>query len=232
MSQAVTTDPKVDGRDARWDEHRQDRHERILTAAIAMIDDGRGDAGVAAIAAEAGVPRSVVYRLFKDRDDLDEQIRQRIVDEMVADLAPTMVARGSVRSVVRRTLATYVAWVDEHGGLHRFLGAGSASHPKRDSPVMYGGKAGFTRMVVEIIDGLLSPLIAPRKVPAGLVDNLANGLVGMTDNAVNNWLVADPRTRGSAAALTRYLTEAACAQILAAATVAKVEIDLDRPLAG
>ncbi|NGZ99437.1 TetR/AcrR family transcriptional regulator [Nocardioides sp. W3-2-3] len=114
MTPAATREEKADGRDARWDEHRQNRHERILTTAIAMIDAGNGDAGVATIAAEAGVPRSVVYRLFKDREDLDEQIRQRIVESMVADLAPALVVRGTIRAAVRRAVTTYVEWVQEH----------------------------------------------------------------------------------------------------------------------
>ncbi len=232
MTQATTPAAKADGRDARWDEHRQNRHERILTTAIAMIDAGRRDVGVAAIAAEAGVPRSVVYRLFKDREDLDEQIRQRIVDGMVADLAPALVVRGTIRTAVRRAVATYVEWVQEHAELHRFLGSGSASHPEHGSPAMFGGKAGFVRMASEIIESLLVPMSAPRKVPRGLVADLATGLVGMTDSVVNGWLAADPATRSTAAGLTRFLAEAACGQVVAAAGIAKLEIDLDRPLPG
>ncbi|GAA4822459.1 TetR/AcrR family transcriptional regulator [Nocardioides caeni] len=230
MGQAAIDESKVDGRDARWDDHRQGRHERILTTAIAMIDAGNGDAGVAAIAAEAQVPRSVVYRLFKDREDLDEQIRQRIVAGMVAELAPTLELRGTVRTGVRRVVATYVAWVQAHAELHRFLGAGSSSHPERGSAAMIGGKAGFARRAMELIDAYLAPQMAPRKVPRGLVADLANGLVGMIDSAVNGWLVADPAVRSSPTALSRFLAEAACGQILGAASVAGIEIDLDRRL--
>lgn len=232
MTPAATREEKADGRDARWDEHRQNRHERILTTAIAMIDAGNGDAGVATIAAEAGVPRSVVYRLFKDREDLDEQIRQRIVENMVADLAPALVVRGTIRAAVRRAVTTYVEWVQEHAELHRFLGSGSASHPEHGSPAMFGGKAGFVQMASEIIEGLLVPMSAPRKVPRGLVADLATGLVGMTDSVVNGWLSANPATRSSAAGLSRFLTEGACGQILGAAALAKLDIDLDRPLPG
>lgn len=232
MSSPATRDAKSDGRDARWDEHRQSRHELVITTAIAMIDQGRSDAGVAAIAAEAGVPRSVVYRLFKDREDLDEQIRRRIVDGMVADLAPALVVRGTIRAGVRRAVSTYVGWVQAHAGLHRFLGAGSASHPEHGSPAMFGGKAGFVRLAMEVIESVLAPVAAPRRVPRGLTADLATGLVGMIDSVVNGWLAADPATRSSAAGLTRFLSEAACGQILAAASLAKIELDLDRPLQG
>lgn len=231
MSQAAADDdPKVDGRDARWEDHRQDRQERILATAMAMIDAGNGDAGVAAIAAEAQVPRSVVYRLFRDREDLDEQIRRRIVDGMVAELAPALEVRGTIRAGVRRAVTTYVDWVQAHAELHRFLGAGSASHPQRGSAAMLGGKAGFVRMAMEVIESLLTPMMAPRKVPRGLVADLANGLVGMIDSAVNGWLTTDAALRSSPTALSRFLSEAACGQILGAAAVARVDVDLDRRL--
>lgn len=231
MAQAQASDPaRGDGRDKRWDDHRQARHEQILSTAITMIDRGEGDAGVAAIAAEAGIPRSVVYRLFRDREDLDEQVRRRIVEDMLAEIGPLLVAKGTIRSAVKRATATYVRWVEEHSELHRFLGAGSAAHPQRGSRAMLGGKAGFARLVHGLVQDVMDDVAGGRAAPVGLAAHLAYGLTGMTDSVVNAWLAADEATRGSTARLSRFLVAAACGQIMAAAEVAGVEIDLDRRL--
>ena len=220
---------RTDGRDARWDDHRSARHELILETAIDLIDKQGGDVGVVAIGAAAGVPRSVIYRLFKDREDLDEQIRVRIITQIIESLAPSMTASGSTKQLVNRAARTYVGWVTKHPNLHRFLGEGSGTRPTRDSRAVHGGKAAFIRSLQELIEARVPLAISGAKLPRGTVANLANGLVGMTDAAVNAWLVAEG-DRSSVTNLIRFITTAACGQFEAAAAMADATIDLDRRL--
>lgn len=229
MSQAVDTPESVDGRDRRWDDHRQERRERLLAAAVALIDRDGGDVGVVAIAAEAGIPRSVVYKLFRDREDLDEQIRVRIIQDATATLAPLLVPRGTLREMVRVAAKTYVDWVTAHANLHRFIGTGSATRPTPGSPSIAGGKAAFAQSVADLVGVLLKRLDADAKVSRGSAENLAFALTGVTDSVVNRWLVAG-RSRSTKRELVQFLTEASCGVILGAANVAGVDLDVDAPL--
>ena len=229
MSQAVSTPTTADGRDRRWDDHRQERRERLLAAAIELIDRDGGEVGVAAIAAQAGIPRSVVYKLFRDREDLDEQIRIRIIQETTATLAPLLVPHDTLREMVRVAAKTYVDWVTAHTNLHRFIGTGSTSRPTPGSPSIAGGKAAFAQNVADLVIVLLRQLDPAAKVSRGSAENLAFALTGVTDSVVNRWLVAG-RNRSTKKELIQFLTEASCGVILGAAGVAGVQLDLDAPV--
>lgn len=233
MSQALDAatpeDDRPDGRDRRWDDHRQERRARLLAAAITLIDRDGGEVGVAAIAAEAGIPRSVVYKLFRDREDLDEQIRAQIITEMTATLTPLLVPRATLREMVRVAVTTYVDWVSAHANLHRFIGIGSTSRPTPGSPAIAGGKTAFAQSVTDLVGALLPQMTQGAKLPRGAAENLAFALTGITDSVVNRWLLAG-RSRSSKRELCRFLTAASCAVIESAAELSGIEIDLDAPV--
>jgi AcrR family transcriptional regulator len=228
MSQSlVAKAAAIDGRSARWDEHRSARHTQILDAALRMIATEGDAVGVAAIAESAGVPRSVVYRLFRDREDLDEQIRQRIIDELLMAVGPSLTPRGTVRDTVAAAVTTYVGWVKANPRLHQFLGMGSASHRSVATRSVTGTKTAVAVSMAGFINEMLATSLAPAKPPRGMAENLAFGLLGFIDVAVNRW-VSRPRARSSAGDLTEFLTEGACALIVATAAIGGVELDLDR----
>ncbi|HSX66876.1 TetR/AcrR family transcriptional regulator [Nocardioides sp.] len=228
MSQLVDDTRSVDGRDRRWEDHRQGRRESLLVAALEVIDREGGDVGVAAIATRAGIPRSVVYKLFRDRDDLDTQIRLRIIDDMNATLAPLLVPQGTVREMVGRGVRTYVEWVSEHANLHRFLGAGSAARPTHGSPQATGGKTAFAMGLKELIEGVI-PLVVETRLPRGAAENLAFAIIGQVDSVVNRWLLAG-RSRSTKKDLVTFLTDATCGSIQAAAQISGVDLDVDADL--
>jgi AcrR family transcriptional regulator len=230
MSQVVDDERSVDGRDRRWEDHRQGRRESLLVAALELIDRDGGDVGVAAIAAQAGIPRSVVYKLFRDRDDLDAQIRLRIIDDMNAALAPLLVPRGTIREMVGRGARTYVDWVSDHANLHRFLGAGSAARPTHGSPQATGGKTAFALGLRELIQGGFL-LVIDGTLPRGAAENLAFAIIGQVDSVVNRWLLAG-RSRSTKKDLVTFLTDATCGTIQAAARLAGAELDVDTEFTG
>src|SRR6476620_9839609 len=59
-----------DGRDSRWDSHREARRAELVEAAVAAIDEHGPTASIADIAVSAGVSKPVLYRYFSDKDDL------------------------------------------------------------------------------------------------------------------------------------------------------------------
>ncbi|MER7914489.1 TetR/AcrR family transcriptional regulator, partial [Streptomyces sp. NPDC096068] len=131
-------DGRPDGRDTRWSGHRAERRDQVLAAALTVIGREGPSVSVAAIGAEAGMPRSVVYRIFRSREDLDERIRARIADDLLAALYPALDPKGTVREAVELGAATYVGWVAEHPRLHQFLGAGSPEQHAGGSRIVAG----------------------------------------------------------------------------------------------
>lgn len=218
-----------DGRDARWRDHRAERQERILAAATAAIEENGGTTPVSAIADEAGVPRSVVYRLFADREDLDEQIRNRILGDLMGQLAPALDPAGTIADSIRIATETYVGWVVDHDRLHQFLGTGSAARRTTGSRAVTGTRTAIALHLVQVLDGHLDRLVGPGHAPVGMTENLAFGLVGLVDGTVNRW-VAHPETRSTPEDLIDFLSDTLWTTIAAAAARAGLTIDPDDPV--
>ncbi|CAM3006628.1 TetR/AcrR family transcriptional regulator [Prescottella defluvii] len=183
----------TDGRATRWDDHKVQRRDRILEAALAAIESAGPDVGVQQICERAQVPRSVVYRIFADRGDLDEQIRIRIVDVMMADLTPALTPHGTVRETIELAVDTYVKWIVEHPRLHAFLSKGSPSRRTVGSRVVTGTK---TAIGVQL-GALLAGILDRRGQASDLAESLAFALVGLVDATVNRWLSQSEQTVSS-----------------------------------
>lgn len=200
----------ADGRATRWDAHKAQRRAEVLDAAIAAIERDGAGVGVKQIADQVGLPRSVVYRHFKDRHDLDAQIRQAIVDRLMAKLAPALTsdglaAEGTVELVVRNVMDTYVSWVERHPQLHRFLGLGVSKEGIGGPRVVTGAK---TAIAVHV-RGLFEKALLAQGADPTFADPLAFGGVGLVDSVVNRWL-SEPSPTLTSAQLAEFLTGSIC----------------------
>jgi AcrR family transcriptional regulator len=90
--------------------------ERILKTATRVLADNRG-AGMAEVAAAAGLARATLYRHFPTRDDLLAAIRAQAYDEAGAAIAACRLEEGSASDALRRLIEALVAVGDRY----RFL---------------------------------------------------------------------------------------------------------------
>ncbi|MBS45873.1 MAG: TetR family transcriptional regulator [Nocardioides sp.] len=184
---------RQDGRQVRWNEHNQQRRMQILQAACDVIETSPigTDVHVQQIAEKAGLNRTVVYRHFADRGDLDRAIRSHILDGVVADLTPTISLEGSVNGIIRRIVQTYVDYVVEHPALHAYAVVDSAGS-------MDAGIDRIARSVAEVLEMAIGLLDAELdEAEEQLVDPLAHGLVGAVFGAVRRWATREPRQPGA-----------------------------------
>ena len=79
-----------DGRRLRWIEHRAQRRAAFVTAGTVAIDRYGPEASAEQIAEAAGVSRTVLYRYFRDREDLRQAIADEAVAALVASLLPKL----------------------------------------------------------------------------------------------------------------------------------------------
>ena len=217
--------PGIDGRSTRWNAHKAQRQADLLDAALAAIAEQGPEVGVKQIAERMGLPRSVVYRHFKDRADLDELIRQRVMDSLMAELAPALEPDGTVISSIRRAVDAYLGWIAAHPRWHAFLGAG-AQGPGRGSRAVKGTKA-----AIEVRTGdVFADLLGAFGKDTGLASSIASGLVGFVDASVNNWLAGKANAL-SADELAQFLTRSIWSVLDGSLRMAGVEIDPDHPVA-
>ncbi|MFT4299661.1 MAG: hypothetical protein QM597_08510 [Aeromicrobium sp.] len=227
MSSTVKDAPATgDGRDSRWEDHRQARRDHFLDTAITLIDAEGSGVGVAAMAQAAEMPRSVVYKLFGDRKDLDEQVRQRIVAEVSAAIWDSLAVTGSIRDLVRGGAGTYVEWVAAHPNLHRFIGSGSQSAPTTSSRAGRSGKRSFAARVRDLIEAGWTRGSGGEELPPGVAENLAYGAVGLVDSVVNRWLATGAKVT-TTGELVAFLADAICGIVEAGARGAGLQVDVD-----
>ncbi|TWH00836.1 TetR family transcriptional regulator [Nocardioides sp. J9] len=115
---------QTDGRKRRWQEHNAARRQAVIDAALVVLnrDLKPGDElSVQQIAAEAGVHRTVLYRYFDDRVDLDLAIQREICLRAGEVLLSTITLEGTIREITHRVIGSYVTWATENIALMRFV---------------------------------------------------------------------------------------------------------------
>ena len=115
---------EVDGRRSRWTAHRTQRRSAFVAAGVAAIDAHGSSASAEQIADEAGVSRSVLYRYFRDKDDLHKAIADQIVGDghRQRAAAPRDHARRPPRAtLITSAIGVIIGWLDEHPNLYQFL---------------------------------------------------------------------------------------------------------------
>jgi AcrR family transcriptional regulator len=112
-----------DGRRRRWTEHRAHRRAAFVAAGAAAIDVHGPHASAEQIAAVAGVSRTVLYRYFRDKDDLGQAIADKIVGEVVGSVLPhlELSAASTPREIITSAIGTIIGWFDDHPNYYVFL---------------------------------------------------------------------------------------------------------------
>lgn len=222
-----------DGRQARWDQHKEERRQQIIDAAIAVIEESGAGAEVHVhqIAERAGLSRTVVYRHFEDRADLDRAVQATILEAFWARLMPEISLEGTVPEIIERAVGTYVRWAVAHPALHRMADHDVSRGPSEgdDGPL----EQGLERLAREIIEVVHIGAVAlggelSREELASL-DPLAYGMVGAVFSSVRRWL-DHPDPTLTPDALITLISQTLWFGIAGHARRLGVEIDPDRPV--
>ena len=183
-----------DGRQVRWDRHKEERRQQIIDAAIAVVEEAAPGAEihVQQIAQRAGLSRTVVYRHFEDRADLDRAVQTKILDGFWSELMPRITLDGTVPEIIERAVGTYVHWAVAHPALHQL-----ADHDVAVSGGRQNGANGPLEEGLERLAGQIAQVVHVGAVALGgelsdedraSLDPLAYGMVGAVFSSVRRWL--------------------------------------------
>ena len=220
---------KTDGRQSRWDRHNEERRVAILDAAIEAIEAAPegAEVPVADIATRAGLSRTVLYRHFDDRADLDLAIRGRIFEHLQEVLLPQVTLDGTPVQIIERIVGAYVGWASSHPALHRVVHQQPLGLPGSPTDQAIGSLARQIRDIIALATTVLG-FEAEEDLQAAL-DPLVFGFIGMVMAAVHRWL-SRPGPTPTAASLTSLLSEAIWQQIRGMAAARGLELDADVPV--
>ncbi len=172
----------MDGRSTRWNGHKAQRQVELVDAAVALIEEEGAQFRMQRLAERVGLPRSVLYRHFKDRASFDELIHRRVVESFVKRMEPTLSFDGTVEESVHRVVGAHLDWVSQHPRLYAYMGV--AEHSMSDGSLVADTKTAIALMLRERFCDVLSAL----GVQQAPIRSVAVGIVGFVDTAVNQWM--------------------------------------------
>jgi AcrR family transcriptional regulator len=185
--------PRGDRRSSRWDQHRQSRRAELVDAAVAAIDEHGPAAGIAEIAASAGVSKPVLYRYFADKDDLYRAVGAWGANAVLEALVPVLLADLPIRARVERACDDYLELISRHPHVFFLL----VEHPTNEDPLADGKE-----MVAATLSRTLGDALRDLGVDAAGAEPWAHGLVGLGLSTGEWWL---RRRTMSRAAVSAYL---------------------------
>jgi AcrR family transcriptional regulator len=201
--------PSRDGRDLRWEGHREQRRADLVDATIRAVRHHGAAVGMDEIAAAAGTSKTVIYRHFGDKAGLYRAVADRI-DERVFRHVSAALAQpsggGTPREgtdatdpsrVVASTVDAYLSLVEADPEVYRFV----VSRPLVGRPLPNDPVEATTDRVVEL---LVQALPTDQAAP-DVARTWALALVGAVHAVADDWLLTPDRPPRQAlvATLTR-----------------------------
>jgi len=184
---------------------RPARREALLDAADRAVQRDGPATSMAAVAAEAGITKPILYRHFGDKHGLVAALTERHTARLLETLREALASGRGRRERVELTIDAYLGAIEAQPQLYRFL-----LHPE-EAPGPPEQVRAFTRGLA----GMLAQGIAAEtgRLAVGTRETAwAHGIVGMVQTAGDWWLDARPCPRAELAARLTDLLQGAYAE--------------------
>jgi AcrR family transcriptional regulator len=172
-----------DGRSERWRAHKEARRQEFVDAALTAVRSKGAAVRLDDVCAVAKVSKSVIYRHFRDKDDLFAAVLEQIAGEVfLPRIASQLDPDLDDWAMLRAAIGAYVALVSEEPQLYRFVFAYSG----------VGERGDFVGNMESAIAQALGSMMAERLEAAGrrpgAGEPMAYAMVGMVQLATHRWV--------------------------------------------
>lgn len=203
----ATATPR-DGRDARWERHREERRSALVDAMIRAVRRHGAGVGMDDIAAEAGTSKTVIYRHFDDKAGLYRAVAARIDGRVVGNVGAALgrsASSAGPRELVASTVDAYLALVESDTEVYRFV----VNRPLVDRPLADDPVGGTVDQVTDQLTGLLLESLSAPGTDPSRARTWAIALVGSVRAVADDWLATPEAERAPRAAVVDALTDLA-----------------------
>ncbi|RFU36599.1 TetR/AcrR family transcriptional regulator [Actinomadura logoneensis] len=173
---------RVNGFGERGAGRDPDRRRALLEAADRVIQREGPEASMAAIAAEAGISKPILYRHFGDKSGLYQALAGRHARKLIEGVRAEFSRAVPVRDRTRTTIDTYLAMVSANLNLYRFL-------MHRASAEDAATHSAMSTMIRELGRALAEVMVAEGELDDPVRANIwGHAVVGMVQTAGDWWL--------------------------------------------
>jgi AcrR family transcriptional regulator len=212
------------GRAARWTQHNAERREKIVMAAIRVLESTSpgADLSVQRVADEAGLVRTVIYRHFDGKPELVRAVQAHIVGELRGLLDAELRLDRSLQQILNATVSTYVTWADKNPNLYatieREVGDGKPSELSGAVEHIAHRVLAMVRLGADMME------MEIRGVDYATLETVAYGMIGQIRGTVNYWIRTTPR-QPSASDLSTILSRSLWFQMAGQAKDIGIELN-------
>ncbi len=179
------------GHEARWERHNSARQTRIVESAVALLDETPPgtEIPVQSIARRAELAKSVVYRQFEGREDLDRRIRSYLMEDFDTTISSQLdVTKGSINDIATRTIRAVLDWMTDYPHRYEFMGSGTTD----EDPAVDAVSTVKVRME-QRVRGVLIPITELLGIDYSPFESVTYAVVTMVEGTLSRWLrEADP----------------------------------------
>ncbi|MDL4776420.1 MULTISPECIES: TetR family transcriptional regulator [Thermomonosporaceae] len=158
------------------------RRRALLEAADRVIQREGPEASMAAIAAEAGISKPILYRHFGDKSGLYQALAERHTRKLIEGIRAEFSRAGSIRARTRSTIDTYLATISANLHLYRFLMHRASAEDAATHGAMSTMIGGVSRELAEVMAAEAGAADRTRAYVWG------HAIVGMVQTAGDWWL--------------------------------------------
>ena len=173
----------TDGRDTRWDDHRNKRKAALVEAGVGMDE----------IAARAGTSKTVIYRHFGDRAGLYAAVVDKVHDYIHADLqaALALAASGGLAALAHDLADAYFSLVERDPEIYRFV-----MNPPPVSVGEIDPLGGLPEVIGDHVAHAIAVHLAALGADTARAATWGHGLVGFVRAVADRWMAtgqAEPK---------------------------------------
>jgi len=185
-----------DRRRTRWQDHRAQRRNDLIAAAVEAVVRFGPEVDMEQVAAVAGVSKPVLYRYFADKAQLWTAVGEHVGRIVVDAVAPAVAKVDAEYELVAATIDAYLGAIESQPDLYQFVVHQSGA------PAMPHVIASSARAIATELARVIGDRMRALGLDSGGAEAWAYGIVGLVQS-VGDWWILHSRPM-SRAALTDY----------------------------